>query len=238
MGPEPSMTHAGSAPRGADRRPMAPLCALGLATALLFGNGAQAGVQCIPMFDCPGGYAGLDATRTDLGWHVIWFVREADGTVTDRGFSCRHGVCVSASALADMLAQIKGASDPAQAARAAFTAQVPQWSSLSASEPALLAERVKIVVAARPAAAALLPAAPTPPASAPVYTHVVKPNGNATTRPAYDVVGGVRSTNQVATAAVGAPCRLPLLLPASGGDGWGEFGPDFAANRVTLCSPK
>jgi hypothetical protein len=219
------------------RRAIAPLRACGVAFALLLGSGAQAGVHCIPMFDCPGGYAGLDAKCTELGWHVIWFVRETDGTVTDRGFSCRHGSCVTAAAFADLVEKTKRAGNPSQAAREAFATQIPRWQALRASEPALFNERVKIVAEAKPAALALL-ATSAVPAGVPVYTHTVKANGANATRPAYDVVGGTRGAREVANAGVGQPCKLPLLLPASGGDGWGEFGPEFTPNRVTLCAPK
>lgn len=73
---------------------------------------------------------------------------------------------------------------------------------------------------------------------------MVKPNPSCTTatgctRPVYDYVNGVRGTKEVGRAAVRAYCdylKDAPKVPSTGTDMWLQFGPDYAPNKLTLCS--
>lgn len=68
----------------------------------------------------------------------------------------------------------------------------------------------------------------------PVYK--VKPNGKATTRPAYTLVDGVLSKKVVARAPVGAVCNVHWPTKPSGKDVWAVY--DIGTGYVALCSKR
>jgi hypothetical protein len=62
----------------------------------------------------------------------------------------------------------------------------------------------------------------------------VKPNGTATTRPAYTLTNGVLGTKEAGRATVGAVCDMQRpTAPATGGDIRAEYG---KAGLVTICA--
>lgn len=190
---------------------------------------------------CLAGYAGTPAPfmprweRGSEGHHVYWWCKRPDGVVTNGGFSCRHGVC-DFGKFSDTLQAITISASKEAAASSAWNSNVTKQCDVpadlaDAAFSALCVER-KAILNANAAVWLAGLVQPVPAPTAPVYTHAVKTNGTATTRPAYALTSGVRGTKEIARATVGQPCKA-----ASGtADQWLIFGPAFAANVVALCA--
>jgi len=122
--------------------------------------------HCLPVFDCPMGYAGLDFRRTNTGWHVWWYYRHpVDDSLRFVRFSCPHGTCLDATAFGDRIRGLKLASDAKAAARA--DAGTVGSLNCATTQSVLCTEIEAIRVETRDAAVALLPSvaasAPPPP---------------------------------------------------------------------------
>lgn len=206
--------------------------------------------------DCAPGYYGeqwpgsvfREAFRTDNGWHAYAFCKNKDGKPTFEYRTCVHGECLSMGAayhiVGDLLSSAVG-KDRA--------ATVQAWIKLNPSS-----YHCGISAPGQPPAGpvALIPAPDTVrgrgcaelkaamhkdwplTTTVPVVTWAVKVNGTASTRPAYELVNGIRGTKEVARATVGQLCNALRPALVSGNDLWAEFGPNYVAGRVALCAKK
>jgi len=161
-----------------------------------------------------------------LGRHIAFVCTNSAGTaVYPAGLSCLHSTC-SPSAFGAAVVRVTTSADYRKAIDAEWAASV-KWTCDAPPDAAaagLCAERRAWIAANWTVWTAGFK--PT--------VWKVKPNGTATTRPAYSLVAGVLGTKEVARAAVGAVCDLAKpTAPATGGDVRAEFG---TAGVVTICT--
>lgn len=183
-----------------------------------------------PLADCqaiikPSGYpVGPDWSDGPHGRHVYFFCA-APASEYAVGFSCRYDDCrpeqVAASALKVTRApDLKAAIESEWAAWVKWDCTAPPDEpkrllcvERKALEPAALAKALQGYVR-------------------PMWR--VKPNGTATTRPAYTLTNGVLGTKEAGRALVGALCDLTKpTAPATLGDIRAEYG---APGLVTICT--
>lgn len=176
------------------------------------------------------------------GQFFHWYCRTPSGGVAPNGIACVRGSCLPASTFLSQLdsARLTPAA-AASAVQAAWDATVAAGQCTESSDARLAALCVKMRTSIRAKwPGGYQTSAPTPPDSG----YMVKPNPACTaatgcTRPVFDYVNGVRGTKEVGRAAVRAYCDFlkdSPKVPSTGTDMWLQFGPDYAPNKLTLCS--
>lgn len=161
-----------------------------------------------------------------LGRHVAFICTNATGTaVYPAGLSCLHSVC-NPSAFAAAVVRVATAQDYKKAVDTEWAENVKWDCDAPPNEgaKALCAERRDWIASNWSTWIAEFKPA----------TWKVKPNGTATTRPAYALVNGVLGTKEAGRATVGAACDVTKpTAPAIGGDVRAEYG---VSGLVTICT--
>lgn len=159
------------------------------------------------------------------GVHLVFVCTDKVGaSVYPAGLSCLHTAC-NHSAFAASVARVITATDYRAAIDAEVAANIP-WTCDApphADAVRLCAERRDFVASNW--------AAWTAGFKAPAWR--VKPNGTATTRPAYTLSAGVLGAREAGRATVGALCNTGKPYLIAGADIRAEYGP---AGLVTICA--
>ena len=161
-----------------------------------------------------------------VGRHLVFVCTDALGVkVYPDGLSCQHSVC-NPSAFAAAVVRVATAQDYKKAVDTELAANVKWDCDAPPNEgaKALCAERDALIVKNWSAWTSEFKPA----------SWKVKPNGTATTRPAYTLVNGVIGTKEAGRANVGAVCDVTRpMAPATGGDVRAEYG---VSGLVTICT--
>lgn len=161
-----------------------------------------------------------------VGRHLVFVCTDAIGVkVYPDGLSCHHSVC-NPNAFAAAVVRVATAQDYKKAVDAEWAANVKWDCDAPPNEgaKALCAERRDLI--ARNWQTWIKDFTPS--------VWKVKPNGTATTRPAYALVNGVLGTKEAGRAPVGAVCDVTKpTSPATGGDIRAEYG---TPGLVTICT--
>lgn len=161
-----------------------------------------------------------------VGRHLVFVCTDALGVkVYPDGLSCQHSVC-NPSAFAAAVVRVATAQDYKKAVDTEWAANVKWDCDAPPNEgaKALCAERDALIVKNWSAWTSEFKPA----------SWKVKPNGTATTRPAYTLVNGVIGTKEAGRANVGAVCDVTKpTAPATGGDVRAEYG---VSGLVTICT--
>jgi hypothetical protein len=220
----------------------------------LFSSLAHAVPACLPSLYGPQfpGAKLVPLVRGNAGWYAYGWCRAADGSPAPVYLLCAHGECSSdlgtqvGRTLSALGLQLIG-SDPAAVYGGWWDANPraydcgpngPQRTALGTPRAAACVELLALMERDRPA---WTPPAPVPTA-APAYVVKYNPSSSGTpnTRPAYGYSNGVRANLALPNtirATAGQPCD-PAKAKAPGTSGtevYAAYGPDFAADRVTLC---
>jgi len=161
-----------------------------------------------------------------VGRHLVFVCTDSLGVkVYPDGLSCQHSVC-NPNAFAAAVVRIATAQDYKKAVDAEWAANIKWTCDAPPTEgaKALCVERDDLIARNWAAWTA-------------EFKHAqwkVKPNGAATTRPAYTLVDGVLGTKEAGRASVGAACDVTRpIAPANGGDLRAEYG---FQGLVTICT--
>lgn len=161
-----------------------------------------------------------------VGRHLVFVCTDSIGVkVYPDGLSCQHSVC-NPSAFAAAAVRIATAQDYKKAVDAEWAANVKWTCDAPPNEgaKALCVERRDWIARNWSTWTAEFKPA----------VWKVKPNGTATTRPAYTLVNGVLGTKEAGRAQVGAACDVTKpTAPATGGDVRAEYG---ISGLVTICT--
>lgn len=160
-----------------------------------------------------------------VGRHLVFVCTDSLGVkVYPDGLSCQHSIC-NPNAFAASVVRVATAQDYKKAVDAEWASNVKWTCDAPPNEgaKALCVERRDWIAKNWSAWTAEFKPA----------TWKVKPNGAATTRPAYALVNGVLGTKEAGRATVGAVCDVTKpTAPATGGDIRAEFG---TPGLVTIC---
>lgn len=234
-----------------------------LALLLWLGN-AQAAPPCVPGLygtQWPGSVV-QPPTRFNAGWGGWGWCKKpgVNHPVIVYGL-CVHGECPASigQAIGDAVQQVGLqllSGDAATAYSAWFDAHPPTWECGTATAyrgtpHGNLCDEV--IPKMKVQLASFWPApdpSPAPP-PAPVYTHKVKPNSTAESRPVYPFAAGMRGTTpldnpdgtpmraRILTDGKPTPCDPKVAQSPSGtstSDVYAAYAPAFAASAVTLCT--
>lgn len=161
-----------------------------------------------------------------VGRHLVFVCTDSIGVkVYPDGLSCQHSVC-NPSAFAAAAVRVATAQDYKKAVDAEWAANVKWTCDAPPNEgaKALCVERRDWIARNWSTWTAEFKPA----------VWKVKPNGTATTRPAYTLVNGVLGTKEAGRAQVGAACDVTKpTAPATGGDVRAEYG---ISGLVTICT--
>lgn len=212
----------------------------------LFPTTASAAPPCIP------GIYGEQVGNTTVeleeeGRFGHWYCKGSTGAVSSHGLACLRGTCIPVSVFFERLDTAK--MNPATAAdtvKASWDAAVAAGQCSESTNALLKSLCGKMQASVRAKWPGGYPATQPPPAppAPPSTGYSVKPNPACTTatgctRPVFDYVNGVRGTKEVGRAPVRAYCDMlkdSPKVPSTGTDLWLQFGPDYAPNKLTLCS--
>lgn len=218
--------------------------------ATLFASLAHAAPACLPGLYGPQfpGSKLVPMARGNAGWYAYGWCQAADGSPYPVYLVCAHGECAS-----DLGTQVGRtltalglqliASDPVTVYGGWWDATPrqydcgpngPQRTAPGTPRAAVCTELLALLDRDKPAWS---------PAPRPSY--VVKHNpsytGTPNTRPVYPFAGGTRGTAAMPSsvrAIAGQPCDLnkaAVAAAAGSTDVYAAYGPDLAADRVTLC---
>lgn len=184
---------------------------------------------CLPMLNTAGYPLAPRWESAALGKHLVLMCTNAtQSQAFAGGLSCLHADC-NVNAFGAAVLKVLHAEDRQAALDAEWDKGV-KWSCdapPNEMKSRLCVERANLINAGWPVWSA----------GYAVAVWRVKPNGTATTRPAYALVNGVLGAKEVARATVGSVCNLGRpTAPATNGDIRAEFGPGNAAGVVTICA--
>ena len=161
-----------------------------------------------------------------VGRHLVFVCTDSIGVkVYPDGLSCQHSIC-NPNAFAAAVVRVATAQDYKKAVDAEWAANVKWDCDAPPNEgaKALCNERRDHIERNWQSWIADFKPA----------VWKVKPNGTATTRPAYTLVNGVLGTKEAGRATVGAVCDVTRsMAPATGGDLRAEYG---ITGLVTICT--
>ena len=161
----------------------------------------------------------------NVGRHIVFVCTDSLGVkVYPDGLSCQHSVC-NPSAFAASVVRVATAQDYKKAVDAEWAANVKWTCDAPPNEgaKALCVERKDWIAKNWSAWTAEFKPA----------LWKVKPNGTATTRPAYTLSNGVLGTKEAGRAAIGAVCDVTKPTAPAGSDIRAEYG---ISGLVTICT--